>query len=327
MMKTINKITGIVLISFSFLVSEFLYTSIAETGKRPEVDSILKNTIMYPWKIPDESAMPQGMEGEYIKYGKQLIIETYKYLGPEVKDLKRRFAGNNLSCNNCHLDAGTKPFAAGYIGIYGRFPQYRTREDSIVTLENRINDCFERSLNGKGLPFDSKEMKSIIMYMKWLSSEIPVGAKVDGQGLLKIPLLSRAASPKFGKKVFMEKCISCHGIKGQGIRKGKVGNAEGYFFPPLWGKDSFNNGAGMHRLITAASFIKANMPLDNANLSSEQAFDVASYINSQERPEKPGLEKDFPVLGTKPVDAPYPPFNDVFTLEQHKYGPFQPMMK
>jgi thiosulfate dehydrogenase len=325
-----NKFSVITVISISLIISDSIYKSnLSKDLTEPKENKIesRKAPIIYPWKVPDEKTIPTGIEGEYVRYGQQLVSETYKYVGPEVNDLKMRFAGNNMSCKNCHLGAGTKPFTSGFIGVYSRFPQFRTRSNSVETLEDRINGCFERSLNGKSLTLDGKEMKAIVMYMKWLSSDIPVGAKVEGQGLMKLPLPDRAASPENGKKVFVEKCMTCHGINGQGLRKGKNGDAEGYFFPPLWGKDSFNDGAGINRLITAASFIKANMPFESPDLSIEQAYDVAAYIVSQERPKKQDLEKDFPIPGTKPVDCSYPPFNDNFTAEQHKYGPFQRMLQ
>jgi thiosulfate dehydrogenase len=96
-------------------------------------------------------------------------------------------------------------------------------------------------------------------------------------------------------------------------------------FPPLWGPDSFNDGAGMHRVLTAARFIKARMPLGQADLTDDQAFDVAAYINVQPRPQMANLEKDYPDRTTKPVDNGYGPFADPFPLEQHQLGPFQPI--
>ena len=99
----------------------------------------------------------------------------------------------------------------------------------------------------------------------------------------------------------------------------------GYVFPPLWGPDSFNDGAGMHRVLTAARFIKARMPFGQPDLTDAQAFDVAAYINSQPRPAMQGLEVDYPDRALKPVDSPYPPYADPFPREQHRFGPFQPI--
>jgi thiosulfate dehydrogenase len=99
--------------------------------------------------------------------------------------------------------------------------------------------------------------------------------------------------------------------------------ADGYVFPPLWGPDSFNNGAGMNRVLTAARFIKARMPFGQADLDDNQAFDVAAYINSQPRPAMSGLASDYPDRADKPVDSPYGPYADPFPQAQHKYGPFR----
>jgi thiosulfate dehydrogenase len=318
-MTNTRKVIIFSFITISLILSDSFYKY---NFSQPE-----KKEITHPWKFPDETQIPSGTEGEHIRYGQQLINETSKYLGPEVKNKNMRFSGSNMSCKNCHLAGGTKPFSAGYVGVYGRFPQFRVRSNIVETIENRINGCFERSLNGRAIPFDSKEMKAIVMYMKWLSTDIPVGGKVDGQGLVKLPLLDRAASPEAGKKVFQQRCTVCHGTNGLGIRNGKPGSAAGYIYPPLWGNDSYNTGAAMYRLMTIAGFIKAKMPFDNPDLTDEQAYDVAAFVISRDRPKKPGTEKDFPILKFKPLDTPYPPFNDQFSAKQHKYGPFQPMIK
>lgn len=274
-------------------------------------------------------SLADNPEGRSIRYGHDLISETYKYLGPEVKVEAMRYAGNNLSCKNCHLQAGQKKFAAPYVGIWGIYPTYKGREDAISTIEERINGCMERSLAGKPLPLDSKEMEAMVMYIKWLGKDIPVGRKMEGQGFVKISFPERAADLVQGKAVYVPKCASCHGPDGQGRRNGAPGSATGYTYPPLWGPDSYNDGAGMHRLMTAARFIKANMPFGatagNPILTDEEAYDVAAYINSFPRPEKAHKEKDYPDLSKKPVDSPYPPYADTFPAKQHQFGPFQPI--
>jgi thiosulfate dehydrogenase len=133
----------------------------------------------------------------------------------------------------------------------------------------------------------------------------------------------RAADLEAGRDVFETRCAICHGADGAGLPAAGVGR--GYVFPPLWGPDSFNNGAGMHRVLTAARFVKARMPLGQADLTDEQAFDVAAYVNSHPRPMMAGLERDYPDRADKPVDGPYGPFADDFPLEQHRFGPFRPI--
>ena len=135
---------------------------------------------------------------------------------------------------------------------------------------------------------------------------------------------ARAASPEAGGDVFRARCAQCHGADGLGLLA-TTNKRKGYLFPPLWGPESFNDGAGMHRVLTAARFIKARMPLGEPTLTDDEAFDVAAYINSQERPAMANLEEDYPDKSAKPVDNPYGPFADDFPVAQHKYGPFQPI--
>jgi thiosulfate dehydrogenase len=210
------------------------------------------------------------------------------------------------------------------IGVWGQFPQYRGREGEVSTLEVRVNGCMERSMNGRALALDSREMKAFLAYIKWLSTGIPDGAKIVGSGTKPVQEPRRAADLRHGAEVYAEKCLACHGDKGQGQR------VEGrYQFPPLWGPDSYNDGAGMARLLNAAAFAKHNMPVGTTFeaplLSDEEAYDVAGYINSQPRPHKADLDKDFPNRLQKPVDAPYGPYIDGFSQEQHKLGPFGPI--
>ena len=212
------------------------------------------------------------------------------------------------------------------IGIWGQFPQYRAREGAVVTLEERINGCMERSMNGRMLPLESREMKALLAYMRWLSTGIPDGANLLGAGTLLIQEPARAANPSRGAQVFSDVCAACHGTSGLGQR---AQTGAGYQFPPLWGPDSYNNGAGMSRLLTAAAYAMHNMPIGTTYsapvLADEDAYDVAAYIVSQQRPEKATLDKDFPVRLQKPIDTPYAPYVDSFSLEQHKFGPFGPI--
>jgi thiosulfate dehydrogenase len=275
------------------------------------------------WQVPTQR--PEGALGAQIAYGEKLISQTPMYLGPDVKDPQMQIAGNHLSCKNCHLQAGQQANAMGFVGVAQRYPRYRGRENREVTLTERVNGCFQRSLNGKKLAPESAEMQAILAYMNWLSEDIPAPGQVEGMRLPEIGLIERAADPEKGKAVFSQHCVVCHQANGQGLQLNPQDASAGYAFPPLWGPDSYNDGAGMHRVITAAKYIKANMPLGNAKLSIEEAYDVAAYINSHERPHKAEREKDYPDLNKKPVDTPYGPYADDFTEQQHKYGPFEPI--
>lgn len=296
------------------------------TKPTPEIDWFVPEAMNDDGYL-DPNKLPKGSKYiEMVLLGNKIMNETTYYIGPKAKDEKMRFAGNNLSCSSCHANGGTIPNEAGYVGIYARFPQYLARGDGLATLENRINGCMERSMNGKPLPFNSKEMKAMVAYMHFLSQGVPVGSNIKGQGLPKIEYLNRAADPKKGKVVYEENCVACHGEDGQGVKNDEQ-NGGYYVYPPLWGDDSYNTGAGMYRLIKAASYIKANMPKDAADLSLEDAYDVAAYINSQPRPIKKDREKDFPDRRTKPLDMDVKPYDDDFSIEQHRFGPYEPMSK
>ena len=278
------------------------------------------------WTPPDISTVPDDAFGKLVKYGHALVTDTANQIGPAVHDPAMRFSGNNLTCQNCHLNGGAQPYAMPLVGIWGQFPQYRGREGAVGTLEDRVNGCMQRSMNGRSLALDSREMKAYLAYMKWLSTGVPDGAKLVGAGTLSIKEPGRAADLHHGAQVYAQNCAACHGENGQGQR---ADTGAGYQFPPLWGADSYNNGAGMSRLLTAAAFAEHTMPLgttfDKPVLTDDEAYDVAGYINSQSRPQKADLEKDFPNRLQKPVDAPYGPYVDGFGAEQHKFGPYAPI--
>src|SRR5215467_2628460 len=203
------------------------------------------------WTAPDISKVGDDPFGALVKYGHALFTDTANEIGPEVADATRRFAGNNLACQNCHLQGGTVPYAMPMIGVWGQFPQYRAREGAVDTLEERINGCMERSMNGRVLPLERREMKALSSYVRWLSTGVPVGARLIGAGTLQIKEPARAAEPGRGGQIYAQVCAACHGSDGLGQR---AQTGLGYQFPPLWGLDSYNNGAGMNRILTAAAY-------------------------------------------------------------------------
>jgi thiosulfate dehydrogenase len=278
------------------------------------------------WTPPDIAAVTDDPFGKLVNYGYALFTDTATELGPTVTDPVRRFAGNNLSCQNCHLKGGSQPYAMPLMGAWGQFPRYRAREGAVDILEDRINGCMERSMNGRALALASREMKAFSSYVRWLSLGIPDGAKLVGAGTLRIREPARAADLGHGAQVFSQTCAACHGVNGLGQR---AQTGAGYRFPPLWGPDSYNNGAGMSRLLTAAAYARHNMPIGTTYaaplLTDEEAYDVAAYIIGQKRPEKANLDEDFPIRLQKPIDTPYGPYADGFSLEQHKFGPFGPI--
>jgi thiosulfate dehydrogenase len=284
------------------------------------------------WNVPDPDTLPDDAFGRTVRQGRDLIVKTSSLIGPDAPDPARRYGGNGLDCQSCHLVAGTQRFGLPLAGIWGVFPLYIARENEVRTMEDRINGCMERSLNGKALPVDGPEMKAMLTYIKFISSAEPVGKSLDGRGAPALPLPESSANPTRGRQVFAESCAVCHGENGQGQRFRPEEAAQAgrrYRFPPLWGPDSYNDGAGMARAITVAQFVRANMPFgitfEAPALSAADAFDVSAYINEQSRPKKPDLEADFPDRARKPVDAAYPPFLGPFTAEQHRLGPWPPI--
>jgi len=303
------------------------------TGLQPRAssgaDPALVDSSRDGWFVPDIDTLPDDAWGRMVRKGRDLTVRTPALLGPEAEDPAMRFAGSNLSCQNCHLKAGTKKFGLPFIGVFASYPEYSARHGAVATMEDRVNSCMTRSLNGRPLPVDSEAMVAFVSYFKFLSQGRPIGEPTLGRGAGNIAELDRAADPAAGAKLFATNCAACHGGNGLGRRIGSVGDGQGYEFPPLWGPDSFNDGAGMARLSDAANYIYANMPngatFEQPVLTTEQAWDVAAYLESMARPQLTGLEADFPNRLQKPVDAAYGPYVDGFTEVQHKYGPFQPI--
>lgn len=225
----------------------------------------------------------------------------------ETRDLLPQHVGNALNCTSCHLNAGTVADGSPFVGVSAFFPSYAPRAGRVIKLEDRINGCFRRSMNGKPLPPESADMKAMVAYFDWMKRETKPEDKVPGRGIGKI---DRSLQPNIdnGKKIYADQCAVCHGNDGEGLRQ-----ADGrYIYPPLWGDASFNIGAGMARTYTAAAFVKRNMPigfhgkfpLGQGGLSDQEAVDVAEYFSHQPRPDFPDKVKDWP-KDKKPSDARY----------------------
>jgi thiosulfate dehydrogenase len=318
--------SNIVLLAFATSGLLFVCTAESALAAEPLASSAVSAP---PWTVPDADKLPDDDWGRTVRYGRDLISKTASLIGPEVADPARRWSGNNLTCQNCHLQSGTKEFGLPFQGVYADFPNYRARSGSVGTIEDRIQGCMTRSMNGKMLPANGAELTAMVAYMMFLSTGRAVGAPTTGRGSGTMPELTRAADPAHGRTVYAQTCAACHGDNGQGQRAGKAGDAQGYVIPPLWGPDSFNDGAGMARLGIAANFVHSNMP-DGATwqqpaVPDTDAWDVAAFVESQPRPQKAGLDRDFPNRLQKPIDTPYGPYADDFDPEQHKLGPFQPI--
>ena len=265
----------------------------------------------------------KGVERKMVLYGEDLVANTSHYFGPHgtVKQI-----ANGMNCQNCHLQAGARAWGNNYDAVFTTYPKLRDRSGKVETIASRVNDCFERSLNGSAIDTSSKEMEAIVAYIKWLGHTVKKGDKPPGSGITQLSYLSRAADPRKGAVVYAEKCQACHGNYGEGIADGK---GYGYTYPPLWGEHSYNTGAGLFRLSRFAGYVKDNMPFNQTShqspaLTDEEAWDVAAFVNSQPRPVK-NISHDWPDISKKPVDHPFGPYADGFSEQQHKYGPFQPI--
>lgn len=250
------------------------------------------------FNVPADSDIERQPNAALILEGKRLLSDTRRLL-PD-------YVGNELNCTSCHLGEGKIAEASPFAGLSHAFPAYNPRAGREITLRERINGCFLRSMNGRELPQDSHEMDAIVAYFDWLSDPIPGGANFAGRGIGKVDQLL-IPDPVNGRKVYEAQCAICHGMGGQGV---KDSHGE-YQFPPLWGDGSFNIGAGLARTYTAAAYVRTNMPIGHGInsrlgqgrlLNDQDAVDVAEYFTHQPRPDFPAKVNDWP-NGGKPMDA------------------------
>jgi thiosulfate dehydrogenase len=268
--------------------------------------------------------IPQGVFGDKVKLGYRLFVNT--------QQLRGQYVGNELNCSNCHMDAGRKANASPLWAAYLAYPAYRKKNDKVNSYQERIQGCFTYSMNGTAPESGSQELVALSAYSYWLTmsglmdkyrvagdvpelsdAELVKGgkredfvlseviaaamtmderAKLPGRGFPAIPKPEQAYSPERGAEVYKAHCQACHGDNGQGLAIAGV-----YSLPPLWGPDSFNWGAGMHRVNTAANFIYENMPFGKSmQLSHQQAWDVAAFVVSHERPQDPRYDNDVEAL-------------------------------
>jgi thiosulfate dehydrogenase len=251
------------------------------------------------FETPRLAGLLAAPNADQVVRGMRLHLQTKALLPDNV--------GNSLNCTSCHLNAGTVADGSPFVGVSAFFPSYAPRAGKVVTLEERINGCFRRSMNGKPLAPQSADMQAMVAYFDWMKNNTRPEDKVAGRGVGKV---DPAIKPDLanGQAVYAKQCAVCHGDNGQGLAR-----ADGeLIYPPLWGEQSFNIGAGMARTYTAAAFVKRNMPigfhekfpLGQGGLSDQDAVDVAAYFSGQPRPDFPDKVKDWP-NGGKPVDARY----------------------
>lgn len=269
--------------------------------------------------VPDINDLVGAPDDDLIRYGRELITGTSGYFGPHGTIAATT---NGMECGNCHLEAGTKLYTNNFLGVASSYPKYRDRSGRVESIEFRVNECMQRSLNGKPIDSISKEMRAMVAYIKWTGKNVKEYPNTDAVKTNELSFMNRAADPGKGKDIYMMKCSSCHGTNGEGMNGS---GSSAFKYPPLWGDNAYVVSAGMYRLTKLASFVKNNMPLGasyaNPQLHDDEAWDVAAYINSQPHPNKI-FAYDWPVIKSKPIDYPFGPYADSFPEAQHKYGPF-----
>ena len=271
----------------------------ADDIKKMRSEIALKPTEPSKFVVPRFADMLNSPNADQLIYGMRLMAQTKLMVPDNVGDV--------LNCNSCHLVGGTVAHAAPYVGISALFPSYAPRAGKVIDFKERVNGCMRRSMNGKPLAKDSKEMLAMIAYMDNMKGNAKPDQPIPGRGVGKI---SHSIIPNLenGKQVYKDQCAVCHGDNGEGMKR-----ADGSFvFPPLWGEQSFNIGAGIAKTYTAAAFVKSNMPMANTltfqlgqgGLTDQQSVDVAAYFTHMPRPDFPDKFKDWP-NGGKPDDSRY----------------------
>ena len=236
---------------------------------------------------PADSLIPAGAFGAAVRRGRAILTATRDSLPDHV--------GNKLRCTSCHLDAGRRENGT-WVGVFARYPQYRARSGAVETIEYRVNDCFRRSMNGTAIDPAGPEMRDMVAYFAFLSQGTTIEGPAAGSSSRLQKWAAFTADTAAGARVFAASCAKCHGVSGEGTAVA----------PPVWGPQSYNLGAGMTRVRTAAEFISRNMPFDApGTLADSQAFNVAAYVNGHPRPDFRGKENDWP-NGDPPPDVAYP---------------------
>lgn len=234
---------------------------------------------------PSIEEVPDGPMKETILNGYELVNNTHVAAD--------EYVGNQLSCTSCHAGAGIDEQAASLVGVTANYPQYIARSGDVVTIEERINGCMVRSMNGKKFDMNSEELEAMVSYFTYISEGVPIGAEREWAGtstMKNVPI----PDVTNGEELYAQSCITCHAVDGSG-----TGANTG---PALWGENSFNDGAGMARMSKMAGYIKTNMPIGAAGtLTDQDAADLAAYILSQDRPEWANHDKDWP-NGGRPND-------------------------
>ncbi|MBK1709229.1 c-type cytochrome [Marichromatium gracile] len=260
---------------------------------------------------PGRDALPEGPFGEMVRLGARLFRHT------NTDPRSASHVGNDQTCAGCHLDNGRRADASPMWAAWVAYPAYRGKNQRVDTMAERIQGCFRYSMNaqdsasGQVPETNSVVIDALQTYIYWLATGAPTGdTAMSGRGYPRLQPPAEGFDRTRGAALYAEHCALCHGAEGEGLLvEGEV------VFPPLWGPRSYNWGAGMHRVDTAAAFIAANMPLlDTVRLTPQEAWDVAAYINAHERPQDPrfdgSVERTAARFHTSPFDLYGEPLGD-----------------
>ncbi|PQO45510.1 c-type cytochrome [Blastopirellula marina] len=221
--------------------------------------------------VPDE--YPPGPLGEVVRLGEAIVWETKDH------PLSQPYVGNQLNCTSCHLEGGTDPAAGSFLSTATAYPAWSPREKRVITLEDRVLNCFMRSENGTRPPYGSKVSVAVTTYITWLSTGAKMKMNAEKTlGPRHIQILDldwKQASKERGLELYKTYCLDCHGQQGEGTADG----------PPVWGDGSYNDGAGLSRVDKLGSWLKVAMPLGDPSLTEQESADIAAYINSHPRPQ------------------------------------------
>ncbi len=265
--------------------------------QRAEIDP--KTTDQSKFDTPRLANMLSAPNADQLVRGMRLNVETRALLPDH--------AGNELNCTSCHLNGGTVADGSPYVGVSAFFPSYAARSGKVISLQERINGCFKRSMNGTPLAPGSADMTAMVAYFDWMKGSTKPEDRVEGRGVARMDMTMKP-NVENGRRIYQDQCAVCHGKQGEGVTA-----ADGRLvYPPLWGDQSFNVGAGMARTYTAAGFVKRNMPIGFRNqfpigqggLSDQDAIDVAEYFSHMPRPDFPEKVNDWP-KDPKPGDSRY----------------------
>ncbi len=249
----------------------FLYPAgLVHRELTPQQPTAQKGTVPPPaaqpvFNPPALEAAPADIR-EAVLLGYQIMMNTQKYA--------KGYVGNTLSCRNCHFDGGRRRDTLSLVGVAAKYPLYRDRREYATDLALRTQGCFERSMNGTAPAANSQIIQSLLAYYAWISKGVPIYAELPWLGLRGPALKDYKPDTTQGEAVFKATCARCHGGDGLGTP----------IAPPLWGDQSFNDGAGMNKLKNFSEFSLRYMPKNSPSLTPKQAMDVAGYALAQPRP-------------------------------------------